>query len=234
MRWACGMLVLLVFGAGAAQATTVGFVPGGRFYGPRYLVQGGPVQNQIEIAYDGAADQFLISDASQPVETTATGCTPESLHTVRCENEERGNDLHVKAQDGRDRVDFLGGYGGPYTRVKLFGGGENDRLSGGPQVQRLSGGAGRDVVIGGGGGDFVGGGPGADLLVGGPGDDFLGDERNEDGADRMFGGPGDDDLEANQDGARDRKLDCGPGDRDSAEIERVDPDPVSCERVRVG
>jgi Ca2+-binding RTX toxin-like protein len=228
MRWACGMLVLLVFGAGAAEATTVDFRTGdGRFTTDRYLVDGGPLQNEIEIAYKASTHQFVISDTAQPVETT--DCARETLHRVRCDN--AGYQMIVATEDGRDRVEFLGRYGG-FDEVIIFGGAGDDRLSAGPKEQDLTGGAGRDVVLGGGGGDFVSGGPGADLLFGGLGDDFVGGTTSEDGPDRMFGGPGNDDLAANQDGHRDRKLDCGPG-HDEARIERIDPRPSHCERVRV-
>jgi Ca2+-binding RTX toxin-like protein len=226
---AIAIAVLLAGGVASASATVVDFRSGdGRFTTDRYVVTGSAEENEIEIGYEAGADEFVISDTSERVESSA--CDRLSQHRVRCGND--SYELIAKGEAGGDRITFSGAYG-TFGQVNLWGGDGDDVLVGGALEQDLTGGPGRDHAFGGSGGDFVGGGPGRDVLRGGGGDDFVGETGNEDGADRLFGGPGSDDLSANQDNGRDARIDCGPGDRDEARIEKVDPKPVGCERVRV-
>ncbi|HEY7256157.1 MAG TPA: hypothetical protein VH476_05685 [Solirubrobacterales bacterium] len=92
----------------------------------------------------------------------------------------------------------------------------------------LYGQKGNDHLIGDLGGDFLIGGGGDDVLDGGPhakDDTFPTD-------DSFDGGPGDDLILA-ADRDKDNRVDCGPGKHDVAVIDRIDPKPSHCEKVRV-
>ena len=92
----------------------------------------------------------------------------------------------------------------------------------------LYGQKGNDHLIGDLGGDFLDGGGGDDVLDGGP---KAKDDPNETD-DSFEAGPGNDLILA-ADHDKDNRIDCGPGRHDVAVIDRVDPKPKHCEKVRV-
>jgi hypothetical protein len=129
-------------------------------------------------------------------------------------------DFEVKGGDGDDVLHGSGvpsrspGYGTPPET--LYGG------------DSLYGQKGNDHLIGDLGGDFLTGGGGDDVLDGGPhakDDNFPTD-------DSFDAGPGDD-LVLAADHDKDNRIDCGPGKHDVAVIDRIDPKPKHCEKVRV-
>ena len=81
---------------------------------------------------------------------------------------------------------------------------------------------------------------GPDRLDGGAGNDVLNggkqapdDETFPNGPDDIFdGGPGNDHIYADQHD-KDNLIDCGPGRHDVALIDKSDPKPKHCERVRI-
>lgn len=92
----------------------------------------------------------------------------------------------------------------------------------------LYGQKGNDHLFGDLGGDFLTGGGGDDVLDGGP--QARDDPDKTD--DTFDAGPGNDMvLAAGHD--VDNFIDCGPGKRDVAVIDRIDPKPKGCEKVRV-
>jgi len=94
----------------------------------------------------------------------------------------------------------------------------------------LLGQKGDDHLIGDLGGDFLTGGGGDDVLDGGP---TASDETHPAPTDDSFeAGPGND-LVLAADHDRDNRIDCGPGKHDVAVIDRIDPKPKGCEKVRV-
>jgi Ca2+-binding RTX toxin-like protein len=96
----------------------------------------------------------------------------------------------------------------------------------------LIGQQGNDLLIGNKGGDFLSGGGGDDVLIGGPpGTDETGySPKLPD--DSLSGGAGDDLLIADAHD-KDNLIDCGPGKHDVAVIDRIDPKPKGCEKVKV-
>lgn len=225
---AWGLFTFLVLSTSSAAATTVDFHPGdGRFSTDRLVINGDSKPNQIKVDYEADSDSFLISDAAERV--TSSVCDSLAPHKVRCDND--SYKISVKTEVGSDRILFAGTYGG-FDQVRLDGGAGDDRLAAGPGEQELVGGTGSDLETGGAGDDDLSGDAGADRLRGGSGDDQLGGALSEDGADRFFGGPGGDEIEANQDDGADRTINCGPGRGDVAFVEKIDPEPVGCERVR--
>jgi Ca2+-binding RTX toxin-like protein len=128
--------------------------------------------------------------------------------------------FEVKGGDGGDvlrggsRAVHTGGYGTPpetdYNSDYLYGQQGNDHLYGNL------------------GGDFLNGGGGDDVLVGGP---KAKDDPNPTD-DSFEGGPGNDLILA-ADHDKDNRIDCGPGKHDVAVIDRIDPKPINCEKVRV-
>jgi Ca2+-binding RTX toxin-like protein len=113
------------------------------------------------------------------------------------------------------------------------GGSGNDRLEGRAGNDVLLGGAGDDVVLGGAGNDNLQGSTGNDKLLGGAGNDALFGGTGDDvltggaGADSMRGEAGSDLLLAT-DGFADTLIDGG-ADFDIADIDGVDPAPISVE-----
>jgi Ca2+-binding RTX toxin-like protein len=97
-----------------------------------------------------------------------------------------------------------------------------------------------DMLHGGRGDDTLLGFAGPDSLWGGPGDDGLSggvkatpdDNASPGRDDSLLGGPGNDYLDAVGDD-RDSVIDCGPGKRDRALIDKIDPKPKGCEKVKV-
>jgi hypothetical protein len=102
-----------------------------------------------------------------------------------------------------------------------------------------------DELYGDRGNDRLYGRLGPDLLSGGPGDDYLNGGKDRPGHpgekvcdnfptdrdDTLRGGPGNDVLWA-ADGDRDQGIDCGPGRGDKAFLDRQDPKPRGCEKVK--
>jgi len=128
--------------------------------------------------------------------------------------------FEVKGGDGDD---VLHGSGVP-SRSPGFGTPPETLYAG----DSLLGQKGDDHLIGDLGGDFLTGGGGDDVLDGGPhasDDDFPTD-------DSFDAGPGDD-LVLAADHDKDNRIDCGPGKHDVAVVDRVDPKPKHCEKVRV-
>src|SRR5262249_40381294 len=92
----------------------------------------------------------------------------------------------------------------------------------------LYGQAGNDHLIGDLGGDFLAGGGGHDILAGGP----HPNEAPPPPADSLAAHPGNDLILA-ADHDKDNRIDCGPGKHDVAVIDKIDPRPAHCEKVRV-
>jgi hypothetical protein len=128
--------------------------------------------------------------------------------------------FEVKGGDGDD---VLHGSGVP-SRSPGFGTPPETLYAG----DSLLGQKGDDHLIGDLGGDFLTGGGGDDVLDGGPhasDDDFPTD-------DSFDAGPGDD-LVLAADHDKDNRIDCGPGKHDVAVVDRIDPKPKHCEKVRL-
>jgi Ca2+-binding RTX toxin-like protein len=89
------------------------------------------------------------------------------------------------------------------------GGGGNDKLYGDDGDNTLNGGGGNDKVV-----DA----PDPLALVTG-------------GKDTLIGGGGNDRLESD-DGVKDKTINCGPGNKDRATIDKNDPKPKGCEKVK--
>jgi Ca2+-binding RTX toxin-like protein len=119
---------------------------------------------------------------------------------------------------GSDEGAYSPGYGSPPT-TDYFG-------------DNLYGQQGDDTLLGERGGDFLTGGGGDDLLVGGPpATDETGYTPKQ--PDDTFDAGAGDDLILADDHDRDNHIDCGPGKHDVAVVDRIDPKPVHCEKVRV-
>ena len=116
----------------------------------------------------------------------------------------RGSDVPVKSP----------GYGTPPS-TDYFG-------------DTLIGQQGDDTLIGNQGGDFLTGGGGDDLLIGGP---KASDDDNP--TDDSFDGGAGDDLILADDHDKDNRIECGAGKHDVAVIDKADPKPKGCEKVRV-
>ena len=116
----------------------------------------------------------------------------------------RGSDVPVKSP----------GYGTPPS-TDYFG-------------DTLIGQQGDDTLIGNQGGDFLVGGGGDDLLIGGP---KASDDDNP--TDDSFDGGAGDDLILADDHDKDNRIECGAGKHDVAVIDKADPKPKGCEKVRV-
>jgi hypothetical protein len=124
---------------------------------------------------------------------------------------------------GGDGTDVLRGSGEP-TSTRGLGSLAQAFYNG----DYLYGQKGNDRLFGDLGGDFLTGGGGDDVLDGGPkpkDDDFPKDDSFE-------AGPGNDRVLAADDD-QDNRIDCGPGKHDVAVIDRIDPKPKRCEKVRV-
>jgi Ca2+-binding RTX toxin-like protein len=155
---------------------------------------------------------------------------------------------------GDDIVARLGGGNDSFTATDSIGmfevkGGDGDDVLRGSDVpskspgfgsppttdyfsDTLIGQQGDDLLIGNKGGDFLSGGGGDDVLIGGPpGTDETGYSPKQPD-DTMSGGAGDDLLIADAHD-RDNLIDCGPGKHDVAVIDRIDPKPKGCEKVKV-
>jgi Ca2+-binding RTX toxin-like protein len=99
----------------------------------------------------------------------------------------------------------------------LIGGGGADTINAVPGADRINGGNANDILRGGAGNDLLLGGGGNDRLEGGA------------GADTFRAGSGNDSIRAN-DRTRDVSIRCDSG-RDTAHLDRRDPQAVKCERV---
>jgi Ca2+-binding RTX toxin-like protein len=155
-----------------------------------------------------------------------------------------GSDFTVFLNGGVDRFTATSSIGG----FTVHGGADADFLkgSGVPTRSPYLGTLGEtfyngDELLGDGGNDLIYGDRGPDILDGGAGNDVLNggklasdDELFPNGPDDIFsGGPGNDHIFANQHD-KDNLIDCGPGRHDLALIDKADPKPKHCERVRVG
>ena len=153
-----------------------------------------------------------------------------------------GNDFTVFLNGGEDSFAATNSIGG----FEVHGGSGGDLLKGSGVPTRGPEGLGEtfyngDEFHGDGGGDHIYGNLGGDILDGGAGNDILDggklapdDETLPNGPDDNFsGGPGNDRILAN-DNDKDLLIDCGPGRHDLALIDKADPKPKHCEKVRVG
>ena len=106
-----------------------------------------------------------------------------------------------------------------------------DTADDGLQRDYLYGQQGNDHLIGNQGGDFLTGGGGDDVLDGGP--KATDDDNPPNFPDDSFEAGAGDDLILAADHDRDNRIECGPGKHDVAVIDRIDPKPKGCEKVRV-
>jgi Ca2+-binding RTX toxin-like protein len=96
-----------------------------------------------------------------------------------------------------------------------------------------------DELDGDGGNDHIYGDRGADFLDGGTGNDVLDggrkapDDEDPHGPDDSFSGGLGNDVILAADHDKDNRIDCGPGRHDIAVIDKVDPKPTHCEKVRI-
>ncbi len=95
----------------------------------------------------------------------------------------------------------------------------------------LYGQQGNDRLIGNRGGDFLTGGGGDDVLDGGP--KATDDDNPPNLPDDSFEAGAGDDLILAAEHDRDNRIECGPGKHDVAVIDKVDPKPTHCEKIRV-
>jgi hypothetical protein len=165
-------------------------------HGERLVVRGGRGEaNRLSVA-QGAAGEFLVSDAG-PALRAGPGCAPSGEQLVACPTSTPRLVAFVLAGDRGDTVTSS-------VPVNIDGGSGNDRLGGSPLADALYGAEGRDVVRGNGGDDALRDGrlprlppaeqdegrffppaleptapvpPERDLFDGGPGTDTLGYER---------------------------------------------------------
>jgi hypothetical protein len=158
----------------------------------------------------------------------------------------QGEDFRILLGDQNDRFearDSLGSFevhGGPGNdnlvgqsapiQVGDFGGAGDEECRYWSEDE-LTGDAGNDHLDGGKGPDHLTGGRGKDILIGGPAGTgnictgFAGSD------DALRGGPGNDVLMA-ADGDVDQVIDCGSGKHDKAFVDRRDPKPKGCEKVK--
>jgi Ca2+-binding RTX toxin-like protein len=160
-----------------------------------------------------------------------------------------GEDFVVFLGNRNDRFNALDSLG----QFEVHGGTGNDRLTGNnvPVVMfdfdinrtcgyftqdDLEGGNGNDRLYGRLGDDYLAGGNGRDYLNGGkdrpahaPGGEYCNGFGDVVG-DTLLGGPGNDTIKA-ADGQRDLLIDCGPG-KDKAYLDKKDPKPKHCEKVK--
>lgn len=233
----CATLLAGVAAAQATAATTVSLDgPDSRFGSPGtvYVTGGGARSHAIDVVYRSDTDSFVITD-SRRFGTLDSGCERLKRRRLRCQSPapkgpadvtiiggKRDDRLRVNATvKGFSRLDGQNGDNLLQIAARAKGGGE------------LDGGDGRDRIFGGGGDDTISDFGGADVVRGRGGDDFVFvDLRSEDrGHNRIFTGSGGD-LVLAKNGHRDELIDCGPGKRDEAGLDRIDPKPRSCERVR--
>jgi Ca2+-binding RTX toxin-like protein len=126
--------------------------------------------------------------------------------------------------------------GGAVERLTIEGHGGDDTLQvvGPGGWVEMHGDRGDDTLIGNADGNVVWGGVGEDTLIGRGGADHLGNLSGDGGIDRFIAGRGHDRIHAWSDRAQeDRILDCGLGEHDVIEVDRLDPSPSRCERVRL-
>jgi RTX calcium-binding nonapeptide repeat (4 copies) len=107
---------------------------------------------------------------------------------------------------------------GYFTQDDLYGERGNDSLYGRLGDDLLSGGSGKDYLRG-----------GKDQPAHAPGGEYCAGFGSVVG-DTLLGGSGNDKIWA-ADGDRDLRIDCGPG-RDKATLDRKDPKPKHCEKVK--
>jgi hypothetical protein len=188
-------------------------------YGERLVVRGGRGEaNRLSVT-QGAAGEFLVSDAGAALRA-GPGCAPAGEQLVACPTSTPRLVAYVLAGNRGDTVTSS-------VAVNVDGGGGNDRLVGSPLADALHGGEGRDVVWGNDGDDALRDGrlsrlppaeedegrffpplleptppvpPERDFYDGGPGTDTLGYEGRRRGViadlartDRHAGAPGEGD-----------------------------------------
>lgn len=212
--------------------------------------------NDIDITYrpitspEGTVWDHFISDEAgiTTVVTEPPTCYPEGPRQVSCADgtgllgtKGLGEDFSVFLADEGDTF-----YAGSVGQFEVHGGAGNDHLIGNdepsvqpamedePQVTYYT----EDALYGEGGDDSISGRRGPDLLSGGAGKDLLiagrlgtPDDFGTETDDSLQGGAGNDKLIAN-DGDHDLLIDCGRGRRDVALIDRIDPRPKHCEKVK--
>ncbi len=153
-----------------------------------------------------------------------------------------GNDIVANLRGGDDTFTATDSL----SSIEVKGGDGDDVLRGGAKATRspgygtppetsynsdyLYGQKGNDHLIGDLGGDFLTGGGGDDVLDGGP---KAPDETHPSPTDDSFEAGAGDDLILAADHDKDNRIDCGPGKHDVAVIDRIDPKPKGCEKVRV-
>jgi Ca2+-binding RTX toxin-like protein len=160
-----------------------------------------------------------------------------------------GQDLSVFLGDQNDRFNALEALG----QYLVHGGAGADRLVGGNEpvvmfdfdINRTCGYFTQDTLVGDGGNDRLYGRLGDDYLTGGGGNDYLVGGKDQPAkppggeyctgfgervGDTLLGGSGKDKIVA-RDGQRDLAIDCGPG-KDKAYLDKKDPKPKRCEKVK--
>jgi hypothetical protein len=216
-------------------------------------VQAAPgTENFIEIVYDqesGEWSHFIHDTAGvTTVVTDGPTCYPRGPIEVECPDGTAGDD-GTKGQ-GESFLISLGDLHDHFAAksvgdFEVHGGAGKDDILGNsepsvvpatdtdPQTTYYT----EDELYGDRGDDTLLGFAGPDHLLGGPGDDALSggtqvvDDFGPGKDDSLLGGPGNDFLDAVGDD-RDLLIDCGPGKRDRAVIDKIDPKPKGCEKVK--
>jgi Ca2+-binding RTX toxin-like protein len=217
--------------------------------------------NQVVVTYGLLPSQgegfpplwgHFISDSAGLLNLTSPedACLTQGASQVFCpdstsvEEPGAGEDFTVFLNDGRDSFTATHSIGA----FEVRGGGDADVLRGSGMPTRTPGFGtppetfyNGDTLYGDGGNDHIFGDLGPDQLYGGAGNDVIDGGRMAtddtvfpNGPDDSFhGGPGNDLILAN-DHDKDNWIDCGAGKHDRALVDRVDPKPKNCEKVKVG
>jgi hypothetical protein len=208
-------------------------------------------ENFIEIVYDQQAGGWshFIEDTAGVTTTVTDGptCYPNGPMEVMCPDgtsvngmKGLGEEFSISLGDLHDHFQAKS-----VGEFHVYGGAGNDDILGNsePSVSpgfetepgttyytedMLYGGRGNDTLLGFAGPDTLSGGPGDDALSGGT---QVVDDNGPGKDDSLLGGPGNDFLDAvGLD--RDALINCGPGKRDRAVIDKIDPKPKGCEKVK--
>jgi hypothetical protein len=223
--------------ATAASQATVGArgaFPGSEVFADQdgIGIVGGDAGSAIETDIQ-TGDAIVITDAAgvsvadDPFPADGFGCAAIDSTRARCDFPGDGG-LRASLGAGDDAVAIDRAMSGQLSGT---GGSGQDSVVlpiGSESFLQFRGNQGADVIAGAAERDVIRGGPGADLLRGRAGVDLVNGKR---GRDQLLGGSGDDSLRAGH-GDRDKRIDCAAG-KDHAKVDRrVDPQPVSCEKVQ--
>ena len=231
---AAALVAGLATGASQATVGAKGAFPGSEVFADQdgVGIVGGDAGSAIETDIQ-PGDAIVITDsagvsvADDPFPEDGFGCTAIDSNRARCDFPSDGG-LRVSLGAGDDALTADRAISGQLAGTGGSGGDSVVLPIGSESFLQFRGNKGGDVIAGASERDVIRGGPGADLLRGRAGVDLVNGKK---GRDQLLGGSGDDSLRAGH-GDRDKRIDCGTG-RDHAKVDRrVDPRPVSCERVQ--